>query len=1154
MAVTTLDLVQTNGTPLPSELTVLEGEVEYNGSGLVAATAPAALNFNHKDTAIVSYTIVDTALSDDLVVLQYRYTNDGSVTSVTIYYNFAISRLTTVETIAGENIYRRDTFLSDYNFGDMVKISVVPANDLITIYINGVRVYGYETELNKGVASSTIKLNGTAPVLTELEYTDSNEGNSDIQSPLAALPLSLIGKSTQFQKLGIMHNKPSTMSFVREFWAETVDTSMFPGWPTTRYPRARFSCTDHDTGSGGIWVRVYDKDLGAITDPSSWLEWDDVSSRPEFDHIERKINPVFVYSGTGDQTETPMHLVAADGDILMYFHNSTVTLEGFPAGIQATHYATTLNGIDYTDPTPSSIVYDPTYLEGDGHTGYFQPGRNTFAEIPYKYIGIHLHGGAGASRGSCWAIEVSNDGKNWERWRTFMRDFQATKRLPYTDEEDKFFVLQRVHEAKRVGGYYRVWGRWQREAFGGRLGELEAVEVLVDSDFNIVSECNVFIPRGSEGEFDAVEIRGYFPFEYGGVEYATYSTRLGTTIDDESAIGIGIVTDVNRNWQIYNGMANKSRTLLVDRSNFPEKVSSSETIVLKTEAGYQYQSLPIRRDNSISTLISNDPVDLSGQITDVTFKNIGKDSAAPIYLEFGITDSLSNPTQQLSISFDTDHDVVTGCIPMLMRIIGTVGTQEVRSINVFGMDNDNPSVYETANTKHELTIRIDKHNNEIQFLSGGSVTDTLPLAGFVADTPMFVFIKAGTIDPDETEDSSVSFNEISVQSATADKLVELVNAHPIADAGPDQSGISAGSTFQLDGSGSYDSDGSIVGYEWVQVDNGAPSVAPFDTTAVQPMVTAPSIGTPTTLRFELVVEDDDGAFSVADAVNVEVTSTPNVGPTANAGTPSTIEAGSQYQLNGSASDSDGTIVSTVWTQTGDAVTLSNPNVLNPTFTAPLVSSGSTTFTLTVTDDDGETATDTVVITYEDTTAPVITRNGPATVTLNLNDTFTPATFTAFDAVDGDLTSAITVVNPYQPATGEYTVTANVSDAAGNAATEVTQVVTVTDDISYPFNTVSSENIPFGNNVVLQTTIRLGSTRCFNVNLSSWCNPEELYSHQIDVSGTGLSIVNSQIQGGILVFYAQGLAVGRHKFKITYSTQSRQDYFYAYVEVSSYEGL
>jgi hypothetical protein len=79
----------------------------------------------------------------------------------------------------------------------------------------------------------------------------------------------------------------------------------------------------------------------------------------------------------------------------------------------------------------------------------------------------------------------------------------------------------------------------------------------------------------------------------------------------------------------------------------------------------------------------------------------------------------------------------------------------------------------------------------------------------------------------------------------------------------------------------------------------------------------------------------------------------------------------------------------------------------------------------------------------DTTPPTITLKGDASVSMTVGDTYTDAGATAADALDGDLTAKIVTTNPVNTAqVGSYTVTYNVSDSSGNAATPATRTVTV----------------------------------------------------------------------------------------------------------------
>ncbi len=103
----------------------------------------------------------------------------------------------------------------------------------------------------------------------------------------------------------------------------------------------------------------------------------------------------------------------------------------------------------------------------------------------------------------------------------------------------------------------------------------------------------------------------------------------------------------------------------------------------------------------------------------------------------------------------------------------------------------------------------------------------------------------------------------------------------------------------------------------------------------------------------------------------------NEPPTANAGPDQTVTEGDTVSLDGSGTDSDGTITSYAWTQIiGPTVTLSSPNNASTSFTAPATdSSVELEFRLTVTDNGGATASDTVIIT-------VNSANSTKTVTIS----------------------------------------------------------------------------------------------------------------------------------------------------------------------------
>ena len=80
---------------------------------------------------------------------------------------------------------------------------------------------------------------------------------------------------------------------------------------------------------------------------------------------------------------------------------------------------------------------------------------------------------------------------------------------------------------------------------------------------------------------------------------------------------------------------------------------------------------------------------------------------------------------------------------------------------------------------------------------------------------------------------------------------------------------------------------------------------------------------------------------------------------------------------------------------------------------------------------------------------MITLVGDAVTDLSVGEHYTNLGATASDNYDGDITADVVIggENVDTSTVGQYTVTYNVSDDAGNAATEVTRTVNVTDTTS-----------------------------------------------------------------------------------------------------------
>ncbi|MCX6793469.1 MAG: DUF5011 domain-containing protein [Candidatus Falkowbacteria bacterium] len=158
----------------------------------------------------------------------------------------------------------------------------------------------------------------------------------------------------------------------------------------------------------------------------------------------------------------------------------------------------------------------------------------------------------------------------------------------------------------------------------------------------------------------------------------------------------------------------------------------------------------------------------------------------------------------------------------------------------------------------------------------------------------------------------------------------------------------------------------------------------------------------------------------------------------------------------------------------------------------------------------------------DTTAPVITLLGDANISLNVGDAYVDAGATANDNLDGDISSKIVVTNLVNTAlAGNYTVTYNVSDLAGNNATPLVRNVTVNNlTPSYKEEFI----IRNGNKIIWQGEVALPESGTVSINdslgaahsLDSRSVLALLYS--IDQTSEAFSISNLQYYDSYGTFY------------------------------------
>ncbi|MEQ1586678.1 MAG: Ig-like domain-containing protein, partial [Cyclobacteriaceae bacterium] len=179
-----------------------------------------------------------------------------------------------------------------------------------------------------------------------------------------------------------------------------------------------------------------------------------------------------------------------------------------------------------------------------------------------------------------------------------------------------------------------------------------------------------------------------------------------------------------------------------------------------------------------------------------------------------------------------------------------------------------------------------------------------------------------------------------------------------------------------------DPDGTIASYLWTNL--SGPAAPTMGGTATSSLALSGLIAG--TYVFRITVTDNNGATAF-DNVTVIVQSATNISPSASAGVDKSITLPTNStNFTGSGTDPDGTIATYAWTQiSGTALTLANSNTTTLTVSGAVA--GTFTFRLTVTDNNGSTGSDDVVLTVNAAAvnqAPVASAGTNQTITLPQN--------------------------------------------------------------------------------------------------------------------------------------------------------------------------
>ncbi|SFR48349.1 PKD repeat-containing protein [Robiginitalea myxolifaciens] len=231
-------------------------------------------------------------------------------------------------------------------------------------------------------------------------------------------------------------------------------------------------------------------------------------------------------------------------------------------------------------------------------------------------------------------------------------------------------------------------------------------------------------------------------------------------------------------------------------------------------------------------------------------------------------------------------------------------------------------------------------------LSGEDTAD-LTASDLVEGT--YVFRLTVTDDEGET-----AFDEVTVE------VLPEAPQPPVVDAGPDQTITLPTNVVVLNGSATDPDGGAIVAYLWTQ--ESGPAAATLTDANTASLTAADLVEGVYVFRLTATDDEDQTGF---DEVTVTVLPEGALPPIVDAGPDQQITLPtSTIVLNGSATDTDGTVVSVVWTQEAGPSTATLTDANTTSLTASDLVAGSYTFRLTATDDDGFTAFDEAIVLVE----------------------------------------------------------------------------------------------------------------------------------------------------------------------------------------------
>lgn len=704
---------------------------------------------------------------------------------------------------------------------------------------------------------------------------------------------------------GIIINRPASMNGNRgAYYPTVIETKNITGWQAP-YDFACYFSTDHagdELPNGGVWLYL-------SNDPTQpWTSYDDAVAAGHFDYIANKpaSNPIYDASDStaeGDQMETP-HARVINGVVYMTTHQS-----GGPFN-QTTSMNKSLDGINFTWVHYAAVIDKSVYM-GDGHTGYAKWDINILPGVPFTYVGYTIAGGQTTSYFGQWGF---NDPEEpWTLIKQYKRDsgrvFDGIEGRPNSPQL-VFRLNPSLFIPQDDGSVIAIATTKSQGSSGSMLAVESSVQVQLDSEGIVpISKVDYFIdkPVSSPNYQELTDT-----LEYDGKKYMIYR-GVGEGNSSTAIAHVGIIE-----YEVVGG----SLELLdppkpqYDNKNFIGVSSLPAGVSRLTGEGnlaFTSNGLELTIPAGASDGFYLPDVDDSLKIADIAWLNMRQAGNIPWTPHIGFVhnyirgSALSLPdriecalnpdanrmmlatyiddvyTKLKAYDYDPMGDGPSSATPLATTYGCRWFPQETKAgLTTSMIERGFPELGAMPSGRYTPFIEIENKGTEaltviiegINYGTAGNFNYNWSLASKpTGSTATISDISAKNFDftPDAegVYQFSLTASDADNQSAvtTRSLSVSTENQPPVANAGPDQS-VAAATQFTLDGTGSQDTDGTIVEWRWTQTAGDTVTLDLENPSS--PRAISPSKTTPQTLTFSLVTVDDEGAVSSPSLVNIDV--------------------------------------------------------------------------------------------------------------------------------------------------------------------------------------------------------------------------------------------------------------------------------------------